>query len=86
MGRHQMSENTENLARKLLQIRDNKYWKIGVYSLKSFSCFLLLEKGEVILAFYSVLHQWSNYCFTCEKQNSLKQEEQLNPHFVNSGV
>lgn len=54
MGRHQMFENTENLARKLLQIQDNKYWKIGVYSLKSFFCFLLLEKGEVILAFYSV--------------------------------
>lgn len=86
MGRQQMFENTENLARKLLQIWDNKYVKIGVYRFKSFSCFLLLEEGEISLAFYSVLHQWSNYCFTCEKQNSPKYEEKLNPHFVNSGA
>lgn len=46
-----MFENTENLARKLPQIQDNKYGKVGLYGFKSFSCFLLLEKEEVILAF-----------------------------------
>lgn len=87
MGRHHMFESTENLARILLQIQDNKYVKIGICSFESFfSCSLLLERGEFILAFYSLLHQWSNYCFTCEKQIYLKAEEQLNPHFVNGGV
>lgn len=81
-----MFENTGNLARRSLQMQDNKYGKIGDYSFKSFSCFLFLEKEEVFLAFYSVLHQCSNYCFTYEKQNSLKQEEQLNPQFVNRGL
>lgn len=75
-----MFENTENLARKLLQIQDNKYGKIGDLQLqKLFLTYCDLRKKEFLL------QQWSKYCFTCEKQNSLEHEDQLNSHLINRG-
>lgn len=57
----------------------------GFTAAKVFLAFCYLRREKLFLHF-AVLHQWSNYCFTCEKQNSLKQEEPLNPHFVSSEV
>lgn len=59
--------------------------RLGITASKVFlaSCYL---RRKTFSLHFTVLHQCSNYCFTCESQNFLKQGEQLNPHFVNRGL